>query len=325
MQRRDFLILTAAVSLAAPMAFAADANIYSPELVAAELAAGKTVVLDFTASWCVSCQSQGRAIRALRDENPAYDKTITVVDVDWDTYKKTELTEKYGITNRGSLVFLRGDKVIAQTYSHSSKADLKAMLDQAAAAACAGHRGPCHAALHPIADGRVVRRGVIEPSIGRMHQQVGGRIGIAEQVGAVFQRVVQLCSKLWDTPEGRGQIGMTKPRCIENQHWFHHRPVPMQPTDVIAALRMANGAAKARIGEKISQILDNRATFADHRAIMDQQRHLAFGMRVGRVMSTTAILPQNGNGFDLDPVLDAHFINQRDNTGRTGVWGMDQG
>jgi thioredoxin 1 len=135
MQRRDFLILTAAVSLAAPMAFAADANIYSPELVAAELAAGKTVVLDFTASWCVSCQSQGRAIRALRDENPAYDKTITVVDVDWDTYKKTELTEKYGITNRGSLVFLRGDKVIAQTYSHSSKADLKAMLDQAAAAA----------------------------------------------------------------------------------------------------------------------------------------------------------------------------------------------
>jgi thioredoxin 1 len=135
MQRRDFLMLTAAVSLAAPMAFAADANIYSPELVAAELAAGKTVVLDFTASWCISCQSQGRAIRALRDANPAYDKTITVVDVDWDTYKKTDLANKYGVTSRGSLVFLRGDKVIAQTYSHSSKADLKALFDQAAAAA----------------------------------------------------------------------------------------------------------------------------------------------------------------------------------------------
>lgn len=135
MQRRDFMLLTAAVSLAAPMAFAANANIYSPELVAAELAAGKTVVLDFTASWCISCQSQGRAIRALRDANPAYDKTITVVDVDWDTYKNTELTEKYGITSRGSLVFLRGDKVITQTYTHSSKADLKTMFDQAAAAA----------------------------------------------------------------------------------------------------------------------------------------------------------------------------------------------
>ncbi len=135
MQRRDFLLLSAAISLAAPMAMAASANIYSPELVASELAAGKTVVLDFTASWCISCQSQGRAIQALRDANPAYDKTITVVDLDWDTYKKTDIAKQYGVTDRGSLVFLRGDKVIAQTYSHSSKADLKALFDQAAAAA----------------------------------------------------------------------------------------------------------------------------------------------------------------------------------------------
>lgn len=135
MQRRDFLLLSAAISLAAPMAMAAKVNIYSPELVASELAAGKTVVLDFTASWCISCQSQGRAIQALRDANPTYDKTITVVDLDWDTYKKTDLAKQYGVTNRGSLVFLRGDKIIAQTYSHSSKADLKALFDQAAAAA----------------------------------------------------------------------------------------------------------------------------------------------------------------------------------------------
>ena len=135
MQRRDFLMLTAAVTLAAPTAFAANANIYSPELVAAELAAGKTVVLDFTASWCISCKVQGRAIRALRDANPDYDKTITVVDLDWDTYADTDIAKKYGVTNRGSLVFLRGDKVIAQTDTMSSKAELKILFDQAAAAA----------------------------------------------------------------------------------------------------------------------------------------------------------------------------------------------
>jgi thioredoxin 1 len=135
MQRREFLLLSAAISLAAPMANAASVNIYSPELVASELAAGKTVVLDFTASWCISCLSQGRAIQALRDANPAYDKTITVVDLDWDTYKRTDIAKKYDVTDRGSLVFLRGNKVIAQTYSHSSKAELKALFDQAAAAA----------------------------------------------------------------------------------------------------------------------------------------------------------------------------------------------
>ena len=78
--------------------------------------------------------SRVRVTQRLDGANPAYDKTITVVDLDWDTYKKTDIANKYGVTDRGSLVFLRGDKVIAQTYSHSSKADLKALFDQAAAA-----------------------------------------------------------------------------------------------------------------------------------------------------------------------------------------------
>lgn len=136
MQRRDFLMFTAAVSLALPLAArAAETAVYSPELLAAELAAGRTVLLDFTASWCPSCQSQGRAIRALRAQNPAYDAAITFIDVDWDTWGQSDLAKRFGVRSRGSLVVLRGDKVLAQTYAHSSKDDLKALLDQAAAAA----------------------------------------------------------------------------------------------------------------------------------------------------------------------------------------------
>jgi thioredoxin 1 len=133
MQRRTLLILTAAAFVATPV-LAAEPAAYSPELVAAELAAGKTVLIDFTASWCASCQAQGRAIQALRDENPAYDTTITFVEADWDTYQNTPLAQQYGITRRGSLVILRGDAVVAQTSTHSSTEALKALLDQAAAA-----------------------------------------------------------------------------------------------------------------------------------------------------------------------------------------------
>ncbi len=134
MNRRDFIALTAAMTLAAPMARAATAS-YSPEAVAAELAAGRTVMLNFIASWCSSCQTQARMIEALRAENPAYDAAIAFFNVDWDTYGDTELATRYGVTSRGSLVFLRGDAVIAQTYTHSTAAELKALLDQAATSA----------------------------------------------------------------------------------------------------------------------------------------------------------------------------------------------
>jgi thioredoxin 1 len=134
MNRRDFLIATAAITLVAPMAFAAS-TVYSADAVAADLKAGRVVVLDFTASWCPSCQSQGRKITALREENPGYDKSISFYDVDWDTYKRSDLAKQYGVRSRGSIVVLKGDQVLVKTDTHSSKDALKAMFDQAIASA----------------------------------------------------------------------------------------------------------------------------------------------------------------------------------------------
>jgi thioredoxin 1 len=93
------------------------------------------VLIDFSASWCPSCQTQGRQIQALRAENPAYDAAITFVEADWDTYKGSPLAQQYGVTSRGSLVVLRGNGVVLQTSTHSTKDALKAMLDQVAGGA----------------------------------------------------------------------------------------------------------------------------------------------------------------------------------------------
>jgi len=88
MNRRDFLLLSAFVTLAPPMVRAdepANMAAYSPELLAAELKAGKTVFLDFNATWCTTCAAQGRAIDALRAANPAY-AAVSFINVDWDTW-----------------------------------------------------------------------------------------------------------------------------------------------------------------------------------------------------------------------------------------------
>jgi len=57
MQRRDFLILTAAVSLA-PLTARADFVDYTPGLAEEAMARGDRIILDFYATWCTTCARQ---------------------------------------------------------------------------------------------------------------------------------------------------------------------------------------------------------------------------------------------------------------------------
>ena len=139
MNRRDFMLLSAAVTLAAPMARAdepANMAVYSPELLVAELKAGKTVFLDFNATWCSTCAAQGRAIDALRAGNPAYG-AISFINVDWDTWGGGDLVAELNIPRRSTLVVLKGEAELGRIVADTSKAAIKALMDTALAAASA--------------------------------------------------------------------------------------------------------------------------------------------------------------------------------------------
>lgn len=138
MNRRDFVLLTAAVTLAAPLGatrLRAETVTYKPGVVSEALGAGKTVFVDFYASWCSTCQAQHRVMDMLKAGNPEYEKNITFVVVDWDTYKDGMLSAELKIPRRSTLVVLKGDKELGRIVAGTSRAQIKGLMDTALKAA----------------------------------------------------------------------------------------------------------------------------------------------------------------------------------------------
>lgn len=139
-KRRDFLALTS-VAMAAGItlpSFAIAAPLdFKPGVVDARLQAGETVFLDFKASWCTTCAAQERVLDKLKAAEPAYENSITFVNVDWDVYGKAEFTKKLKIPRRSTLVVLKGNQEIGRLVAETREDKIKALLDAALSATSA--------------------------------------------------------------------------------------------------------------------------------------------------------------------------------------------
>ncbi len=133
MDRRQFLISLAAASVATP-ALAAVGKSYKKGLIEAELAAGKTVFVDFYADWCTTCRVQASKMRKLIKQNPDYEKHITFVKVDWDRHSSSSIARKLNIPRRSTLVALKGDKELGRIVAGTSTDAIKSLMDKALAA-----------------------------------------------------------------------------------------------------------------------------------------------------------------------------------------------
>ena len=135
MHRRNFLAMSASLTLLPFAARAGEATLYTPGTAEAAMDAGKIVLLDFWASWCSTCAAQERVLAALKAENPAYEHNIAFFLVDWDKYAKGDLSKSLKIPRRSTLVALKGRQELGRIVAGTSKADIKALLDMALAAA----------------------------------------------------------------------------------------------------------------------------------------------------------------------------------------------
>lgn len=130
MKRRN-LIAAAIATLVTPFsAFAADFVDYTPGVIESALEDGKTVFVDYSATWCSTCKRQERVINALRADDPTYDAAMTFVKVDWDTYGSHEVSVFRSIPRRSTLVLLRGDKELGRIVAGTATSQIKALMDK---------------------------------------------------------------------------------------------------------------------------------------------------------------------------------------------------
>lgn len=129
MHRRLFLAASLSLALAPLNAQAANFVDYTPGVIEAALAEGKTVFVDYSATWCGTCKRQERVINALRAADPSYDAAMTFVKVDWNTYKADDVIVFRGIPRRSTLIVLRGEDELGRVVAGTSEAQIKALMD----------------------------------------------------------------------------------------------------------------------------------------------------------------------------------------------------
>ena len=72
-------------------------------------------------------------LKKLRAGYPKYNKSITFVLIDWDTYKDHDVTTSRNIPRRSTMVLIKGGKETDRLVAQTSEQIIKALLDKAVA------------------------------------------------------------------------------------------------------------------------------------------------------------------------------------------------
>ena len=70
-------------------------------------------------------------LKKLRASYPKYNKSITFVLIDWDTYKTHDVTTSRSIPRRSTMVLIKGGKEVKRLVAETSEQKIKALLDSA--------------------------------------------------------------------------------------------------------------------------------------------------------------------------------------------------
>ena len=69
-------------------------------------------------------------LKKLRVGNPEYDKSITFVLIDWDTFSAHAVTKVRKIPRRSTLVLIQGGRETGRLVAQTSEQNIKELLDR---------------------------------------------------------------------------------------------------------------------------------------------------------------------------------------------------
>lgn len=130
MHRRTFLLSCSAAIAVPHTAQAYPAQIYTPQLWDDLRESEQTLVLNFRASWSLTCQIKAELIAQALADTPAYG-ALTFIDVDWDTFGPSQMTQRLGVKRRSTLVVFKGGTEVARLENEPYARKVRRLLDAA--------------------------------------------------------------------------------------------------------------------------------------------------------------------------------------------------
>ncbi len=131
MNRRTFLMALPA-ALSAKPSLAYSPLTYAPQTWRDIRDTRERVVLNFRASWSLTCQMKREILEKLLAEEPRY-SALTFIDVDWDTFARAQWTESLKVERRSTLVAMRGGEEVARIVNEPSEHAMRRFLHTALA------------------------------------------------------------------------------------------------------------------------------------------------------------------------------------------------
>jgi hypothetical protein len=81
----------------------------------------------------MTCQIKADILRALLARNPEYQR-LTFIEVDWDTFGRSVLTDRLGVKRNSTLLVMKAGKELARLEAVPDERKIARLLDAAVAA-----------------------------------------------------------------------------------------------------------------------------------------------------------------------------------------------